>query len=58
VRPGDVIPTDDTAVIELEAMKTSIMVPAGEGMGGNSVLSIAVQEGDTVDSGTVLVYIG
>jgi biotin carboxyl carrier protein len=58
VRPGDAIATDDTAVIELEAMKTSIMVPAGEGMGGKSVMSIAVQEGDSVDPGTVLVYIG
>jgi biotin carboxyl carrier protein len=34
------------------------MGPAGEGMGGKSVMSIAVQEGDSVDPGTVLVYIG
>lgn len=57
VAEGDVIESDEQQVVELEAMKTSVFVAAGEGMKGKKVSGIAVEHGDAVDPGSALVYI-
>lgn len=57
IKEGDVIETDETPVVELEAMKTSVMVSAGEGTSGKTVQGIPVKKGDTVSPGTPLVYL-
>jgi biotin carboxyl carrier protein len=57
VAPGDVIESDEQHVVELEAMKTSVFVAAGEGMKGKKVSGIAVQHGDAVIPGSALLYI-
>lgn len=57
VKVGDVIESDEQHVVELEAMKTSVFVSAGEGMAGRKVSGIAVAHADAVDPGTALVYL-
>ncbi|KAL7419000.1 hypothetical protein Q5752_006684 [Cryptotrichosporon argae] len=57
VAPGDVIASDEQAVVELEAMKTSVMVAAGEGMAGKTVVGVAAVVGDAVSPGAPLVYL-
>lgn len=57
VEVGDVIESDEQHVVELEAMKTSVFVSAGEGMKGKKVSGIPVAHGDAVGPGAALVYI-
>ena len=57
VKPGDVIKDDDQRIVELEAMKTSVWVTPGDDTVGKKVLSFAVNEGDAVNPGQVLLYI-
>ncbi|WVQ81675.1 urea carboxylase [Cryptococcus sp. DSM 104549] len=57
VKVGDVITSDEQNLVELEAMKTSVFVPAGEDMKGRRVGSIAVAEGDILGPGDTLIYL-
>lgn len=57
VSEGDIIESDEQQVVELEAMKTSVFVAAGEGMKGKKVSGIPVVHGDAVAPGAALVYI-
>lgn len=57
VAEGDVIESDEQHVVELEAMKTSVFVAAGEGMKGKKVSAIVVAHGDAVNPGAPLVYL-
>lgn len=54
---GDVIPSDSTVVVILEAMKTEIPITAGEGNGGRKVVRLGrgIKEGASVVPGEVLV---
>ncbi|KIR97121.1 urea carboxylase [Cryptococcus deuterogattii 2001/935-1] len=54
---GDTIKSDEQNLVELEAMKTSVLVPAGEGMSGKRVAGVRVVEGDFVNPGDALVYL-
>ncbi|OWZ26724.1 urea carboxylase [Cryptococcus neoformans Tu259-1] len=57
VKPGDTIKSDEQNLVELEAMKTSVFVHAGEGMSGKRVAGVRVIEGDSVNPGDALVYL-
>ncbi|KAJ7641859.1 allophanate hydrolase subunit 2-domain-containing protein [Roridomyces roridus] len=59
LRPGDVIPSVDTTVMILEAMKTEIPVKAGEANVGRKVVrwGEGVREGGRVEGGDVLVVL-
>lgn len=57
VEEGDVIESDEQHVVELEAMKTSVFVAAGDGMKGKKVSAIVVAHGDAVNPGGPLVYL-
>ncbi|WVQ77236.1 urea carboxylase [Cryptococcus sp. DSM 104548] len=57
LHPGDVVEDEEQNVVELEAMKTSVFVPAGEEVVGKKVKSVVVKEGDGVSPGDVLVYV-
>lgn len=73
VNVGDIIKDDDQRVVELEAMKTSVSpqfspasckltgcqvwVTAGEDTVGKKVVSFTVKPGDSVDPGSVLLYL-
>ncbi|ODO08964.1 urea carboxylase [Cryptococcus wingfieldii CBS 7118] len=57
LNPGDVIEDEEQNVVELEAMKTSVFVPAGEEVVGRKVKSVVVKEGEGVNPGDVLVTV-
>ena len=53
-RTGDVIQSDDTVLIILEAMKTEIPIHAGADNVGKTIKHIAVKEGALVRPGDVV----
>lgn len=57
VKEGDIIEDDEQHVVELEAMKTSVFVAAGDDTKGKKVTGIAVQHADPVNPGMPLIYL-
>lgn len=57
VQRGEVIKSAEQLIVELEAMKTSVKVTAGEEFVGMRVLKIVAEVGDDVSPGSALVYV-
>ncbi|GMK58548.1 hypothetical protein CspeluHIS016_0505800 [Cutaneotrichosporon spelunceum] len=57
VKEGDVIESAEQHVVELEAMKTSVFIAAGDDMEGKTVGAIVVADGDAVSPGAPLLYL-